>query len=426
MADAAWRRRALARALAATAAAATAGCGITEPEPAPAPRPVAVCAGVQADASGREPAAAGLQACIDATPDHEVLELPEGVYRIDRQLSIRRPMTLRSAGSEGRTDTCGPEAVGCAVLRAGPNLALEEATGHGGLLDVAGTSHVVLKHLVLDGNRRERLHSASARRCRAGLNRHGFNAAVRQASHVSFLHSSSVRALCGTGMEWWGDDAVVMHSLFQDNGDVTQTGLWADGLTLLHSRRALVAESRFVDNSDVGLISGGAPDGSFRDNVVVQRRQLAFAGIMTHNFFGTTSGDFSGAVFERNVVDCRPRLCNFGIQLGAHPWMPEAPPVLGGTVRGNTVRGGLLGINADGAGTHAHPVRVYGNVVEGVRPASVVCRTGRRLRTAAVNLAPDAVVDRGGESAPVASTPWHRCERFYPVPLGGALPYPGL
>lgn len=354
-----------------------------------------------------------------------MLELPAGVYRIDRQLSIRRPMTLRSQGSEGRTDPCGPEADGCAVLRADPHLALNEATGHNGLLDVAGTSHVVLKHLVIDGNRGERLLSPSALRCRAGLNRHGFNAVVRQASHVSFLHSSSIRALCGTGMEWWGDDAVVMHSLFQDNGDVTKPGLWADGLTLLQSRRAVVAQSRFVDNSDVGLISGGAPDGSFRDNVVVQRRQLAFAGIMTHNFFGNTSGDFSGAVFERNVVECRPRLCNFAIQLGAHPWMPEAPPVLGGTVRGNTVRGGFLGINADGAGTEAHPVRVYGNVVEGVRPADVVCRTGRRLRTAPVNIAPDAVVDRGGESGPVASTPWHRCERFYAAPLGGALPYPG-
>lgn len=384
-----------------------------------------LCAGVQADSTGRAPAGAAIQSCISATAAGGVLELPAGVYRIDRQLLIDRPITLRTAGADGRGVPCGAADTACAVLRADAGFRRSpafraEVGEHGGILDVVNTSDVRLEYLVLDGNRRERLGSDAAQQCRHGYNRFGFNASVRQSARVQFRYSASVNALCGTGLEWFGDDAVVENSLFQDNGDLTQEGMWADGLTVLQSDRARVTDSRFVDNSDLGLIVGGSRDGMFSDNAVVQERQAGFGGLMLYNFSGFTSGDFTGAVFERNVVYCSWRRCNFAIQVGGHPWLPGLVQIIGGTVRNNVVFGGMIGINVDGAGTAAQPTHLHGNSVQGVAPVTVTCLvTRQRLTTAPVNIAPDAVVNRHGETAPVASTPWHQCERFSPDPFDG-------
>src|SRR4051794_32982296 len=54
--------------------------------------------GIWADASGSVDSADALQASIDATGPHGMLELPPGIYSIGKPLVITKPMTLTTRG----------------------------------------------------------------------------------------------------------------------------------------------------------------------------------------------------------------------------------------------------------------------------------------------------------------------------------------
>jgi hypothetical protein len=363
--------------------------------------PVTLCAGVTADPTGTSRADLALQQCIDATPAGGTLEIPAGTYRIEGPVQIGHPMTLRTQGTSGASEACLGN-IRCAALRAAPDLAVAN-----GFLQLGATNDVVLDHLVLDGNRSARLGSSSAALCASGKNnREGFNATSGGCSHCSFLASASINALCGTGFEWMGDDATITNCTFRDNGDNTTKNMWSDGLTLLQSDRAVVEGNLFQDNSDVDLICGGARDGSIRNNTIVQSRQVAFAGLMLDNFNGGTHGDFAGAAVQGNTVSCGASLCHFGIELGPHPWYLSAN-ITGGTVTGNSVSDARQGINVEGAGTVASPLVLYSNPVAGnATSAQFLCGT---KSCSALNISPDSVVDRNGDTSPATSWTWHGC-----------------
>lgn len=353
----------------------------------PAGGEVALCAGVWADASGQRPATEALQACADRTREGGVLELPPGTYRMDRQLWLARPITLRTAGTAGQGGSC-LAGVACAVLRAAPDLYVEN-----GFVAIAGEG-VHFEHVVLDGNRQARLGSRAAAVCAGGFNRVGFNATAQECRGCSFHHSASINALCGSGFEWLGDEASVIGSTFRDNGDNARHMMWSDGLTLLRSDGAVVRNNEFIDNSDIGFISGGARGGVFVDNVVRQQRQLAFGGLMLDNFNGNTHGDFDGAELRGNQVDCTNQQCDYGIVVGPHAWYPSTN-TRGGAVTGNLVRGARMGIVVSGGGTPDAPVALYGNDVAG-SPSSARFQCGQR-QSGNVVVAPDSYVDTRGE-----------------------------
>ncbi|MBL8918254.1 MAG: hypothetical protein JNJ54_05300 [Myxococcaceae bacterium] len=362
------------------------------PSPTPPPTPggedlVELCRGVTADRSGRQPATAALQACVDRTRAGGTLELPPGTWRMNGQLQLRQPITVRTAGAP--PDGSCLAGVACARLQAAPDLEVEN-----GFVVLAG-SGVVLDHLVIDGNRAARLGSTSARVCAGGHNRAGFNATAQECVDCGFLHSASINALCGSALEWRGAGASIIGSTFRDNGDNSRHMMWADGLTLLQSDGAVVRNNEFIDNSDIGFISGGARYGHFVHNVVKQSRQLAFGGLMLDNFNGTTHGVFTGAVLAENSVDCTNQQCNYGIVLGPHAWYPSAN-TRGGEVRGNVVRGAKLGIVASGAGTPDAPLVLFGNDVSG-SPSSARFTCGVR-QSANLVISPGSVVDTRGES----------------------------
>lgn len=365
------------------------------------PRRVALCAGVTVDIAGVEGAAAALQRCVDATPEGGALELPPGIYRMDGQLALRRPITVRTAGLGADAPPCAGDTTRCATLRASAELDVP-----GGFVFLGETTRVALDHLVLDGNREARVGSAAYTRCAGGDNRNGFNAMLAGCARCSFTASVSMRALCGTGFEWRGDEATVVDSAFRANGDHATRNLWSDGLTLLQSDRARVERCTFADNSDIGFISGGARGGVFRNNVITQGAQDAFGALMLDNFNGGTHGDFTGATVTGNTIDCGAGRCHFGIVVGPHAWYRSAN-ITGGEVTGNTVRGALLGVNADGAGTAASPVQVFGNViVQTFTRGTFTC--GSRA-TSAFNISPDSVIDRRGETGGVTAMVWHDC-----------------
>lgn len=360
-----------------------------------------ICPGEVADLGGNESSSEALQRCVDATPSGGILAIPAGTYRITTELRFTHPLTLTTAGAVGLPgcmDTNGPE---CAVLRADEALDVPR-----GFVRFEATSDVTLDHVVLDGNRGARLGSAAASACAAGTNGSGFNAGTSGCLRCSFLFGGSARALCGTGWEWHGDEATVQGSEFRGNGEHHVQSMWADGLTLLQSNRAVVTGNRFRDNSDVDLIFGGGVDAIVSGNVIDHRRQPSFAGLMLDNFNGVTSGDFSGTVVSGNVVQCGAELCDYAIELGPHPWYPS-PNLVGGAVQSNVALGGKFNINAEGAGTALSPMLVTGNTI-GPAPSSARLLCGERPTTA-FNVSPDSFVDVGAGPEPTGRMEVHDC-----------------
>jgi hypothetical protein len=345
-----------------------------------------ICPGLQADIGGEQAAAIALQSCIDATPNGGVLALPAGIYRMDKSIIINKPMTLTTAGSTPGLPGCwANNSPACAVLRADANLSTPR-----GFVFVSSPSSVHLDRIVIDGNRAARLASTAAATCASGTNGAGFNAHSDNCADCSFKRGVSARALCGSGWEWTGGNATVEDNLFYQNGDHNASYMWSDGLTLLFSDGAIVRNNHFVDNSDIDFISGGATNATFQNNQVLHALQGTYGGIMLDNFNGGTPGKFQGTMVSGNVINCGNLLCDFGIELGPHPWYPSAN-IEGGTVMGNTVVGAKIQINAEGAGTAAAPMVVTGNTV-GASPANARFGCNQNRGATAFNVSPDSFV----------------------------------
>ena len=194
--------------------------------------------------------------------------------------------------------------------------------------------------------------------------------------------------------------------MFRDNGENAVTNLWSDGLTLLQSDGAQVIGNRFENNSDVSFICGGARGATFKDNQFLQSTQVAFAAFMLDNFNGGVSGDFTGTTASGFTIACTAQRCHFGVEIGPHAWYQSANTI-GGTVTGVTVTGARQGLNVEGGGTAAAPVRVFGNSVTG-SPASASFNCGTRA-TSDLNFSPDSFVDRAGDTTAATSVTWHGC-----------------
>jgi hypothetical protein len=341
------------------------------------------------DPSGNTPAHEAFQSCLNAQPAGAVLEIPVGNYRIDRQLKVTGPKTLRTQGTSAATQGCLGTAP-CATLFAGPQL-----REGGGMLAANATPGVVFEHVVLDGNRMARIGSAAYKECKAGKNGYGFNAKLTNCKGCAFNYSASINALCGTGLEWRGDDAVIQHSIFAGNGNHFDTRAWADGLTLLQSDNAKVADNQFIDNSDIGFIMGGGKNAVVKNNLVQQRGMRAFAGFMLDNFNGGTSGDFKGTVVSGNKVQCDQDKCLYGMNLGPHAWY-QSRNISGGSVVDNVINGGVIALNVDGAGTPADAVHIQGNTLttEGspTIPDTPACK---KLRSTPFSVSSDSELTAG-------------------------------
>jgi hypothetical protein len=272
---------------------------------AAAANPVTICGSTMADPSGATDAHAAIQSCVDATPDGGTLALPPGIYRLSAVVTIGHAMTLTTSGTQGAASCLDWASLPCAVFRADTSTAPSGARGFVRLGAVnAGVSQVTLDHVVIDGNRNARLSTPSATECAQGNNGEGFNAGANCTS-CTLAHIGSARALCGSGMEWDGDGLTVTDSIFLGNGDHTTTNMWSDGLTIHKSNGAVVDSSSFIDNSDVGLISGGGTNAKYTNNVAEQLSQTSFAAIMLDNFNSAALGDHTGAVLTGNVVAWR-------------------------------------------------------------------------------------------------------------------------
>ncbi len=352
-------------------------------------------------------AADALQDCVDRAAPFSSIDIPSGVYTLRTQVVISKALTIRTAGGAGHDVGCVANPDQCATLMADPHL----YAPHGMLL-VRVTTGARLEHLVLDGNRAARLDTPAARSCRAGQNSLGFNVAVLECTRCAVEDVVSMNALCGTGMAWIGGQAVIRRSEFRANGDASTPRMWADGLTLLFAPDSDISDNRFIDNSDIGLIVGYGVRSRVEGNLVVQRAQPAFAGLMLDNFNSNdlhTRGDFRGAVVTRNTIDCGAQLCVFGIQVGPRPWYP-AQNIIGGELHDNEVRGAKIGINVDGAGVRMAPTAVFANSVSGVPDRAYFSDCARSIPTHWLNVGPSSVVDRRDELTEAGATLSDPCQ----------------
>lgn len=143
--------------------------------------------------------AARLQGCIDIAPPFSSVEIPRGFYLLESQVVIRKPLTIRTVGSADGSITCSSGPDGCANLVASPRL-----DDDNGVLSIQSTTDVTLEHIVLDGNRRARLHTRAFQACRAGRNTAGFSASVIGCVRCAVHDIVATLALCGTGLLWVG------------------------------------------------------------------------------------------------------------------------------------------------------------------------------------------------------------------------------
>jgi hypothetical protein len=70
------------------------------------------------------------------------------------------------------------------------------------------------------------------------------------------------------------------------------------------SSRPIVDACAFIDNSDVGFLSGGGTNAKYGNNVAFQLSQVAFAAVMLDNFNNGALGDHTGAIMSGNIVSC--------------------------------------------------------------------------------------------------------------------------
>jgi hypothetical protein len=373
-------------------------------EPGPGD-PVELCTGVMADPTGATDAHAALQSCLDATAVGGTLALPAGFFRLSGVVTISHAMTLTTTGATGSAAGCMDyDTMPCAVFQADASTRPGAAGARGffrlGLS--AQVSNVTLDHIVVDGNRGARLGSPAAAACASGNNGEGINIGANCAS-CKIQGIGSIRAVCGTGLEWDGDHISVSSSTFQGNGDHGTQNMWSDGLTIHKSDGGVVDHCHFIDNSDVGFISGGGTNASYTNNEALQLTQASFAAIMLDNFNNNALGNHTGAQVTGNLVSC-PGGCNFGIELGPHPWYQSAN-IMGGTVTSNTVVGAKIEINAQGAGTAAAPT-VVGNNTLGAVPATSSFGCGNIGSLLPLNVSAESVVTvQGGTPASHVSIP---------------------
>lgn len=167
--------------------------------------------------TGQTDASASINACVAAAGGSS-LALPPGTYLIaSAAIDISASgFTLSTAGVDASAPGCGrPGSSPCATLRASAGLASTY-----GVLSVHDASNVTVDHIVMDGNRWERLTGPAGLACAAenGNRAIAYTAGIHNCDGCSLNGAVSMHAVCGTGLEFSGTGFTVTDSFFHING----------------------------------------------------------------------------------------------------------------------------------------------------------------------------------------------------------------
>ena len=313
-----------------------------------------------------------LQACFDAADVYGIVELAPGIHPIYEALQINKPIRIVTRGLDENSSPCGLNSDNrCAVLMAGPSVA-----GISRAFVKILSDQVELDHIVIDGNKNQRMASPEAAACSSGNNALGMNLHA-DSNSLALIGMSSVNALCGSGAEIIGSDLNVINSYFVNNGIHNISNLWSDGMTILNTSNANILNDVFIDNTDVDLIFGACLNCNISQNRVIHSAEFAsssYAAMMFQAWPGG-SGDYSGSVIQDNFIDCGNFRCGYGLLIGSLPWYQAS--AMGGLYLNNTIQGAQVGLLINDATDSAKPVLIGPNNVSS-SPYNFLSSSGMR------------------------------------------------
>jgi hypothetical protein len=163
---------------------------------------------------------------------------------------------------------------------------------------------------------------------------------------------SSLQLIQGHSVSEPCSDALVKGNLIGPAGTSAE---WADGISLA-CNESTVTGNEIVDATDGAIVIFGAPGSVIEDNLIRAETRTLLGGINMVDY-GPTKGSFEGTLVRNNTIVASGAVIRIALGMGARVWgcyddTNAEPPLYGGTVTGNTLKGSKM---------------QYGFVVSGVK-----------------------------------------------------------
>jgi Domain of unknown function (DUF4214) len=304
-----------------------------------------------------------LQACIDAVPANQTLNLPPGIASIRKTIYVRKPIALQTDGKKDGQLCESTDSHTCFEIRA----LGDTNTGGGseGLLSMESDG-VQLLSIVVNGNKTARIDSSSSTECKTN---NGWGTNLHMRGKNTLVAGVVIKnGLCGTGFYVERvENSRIVGNAFIENGYhryAADGGHFMDGMTVHMGINSEFSANAFIDNTDVDLIFGNCVSCKVNSNRFTHRTDAlagSFVALMFNRFSQKTDldGNYTGTEVANNSIDCGPeRNCGIGLYLGSEMW--NTGPIHGGYFHDNTItnaRNGLVVEFANG------PIRLKDNMV---------------------------------------------------------------
>ncbi len=300
-----------------------------------------VCSSIESLRGTAQDASSAVQACIDAAQSGDIIEFPAGKYQIARQVfSQKSGITLRTQGKQASMPRCNNRTTDCAEFVATSSFQGAQA------LFVFHGSNLTVDHLSFNGNQYARNHQ---RNTDIG----GYNI-VAAGNNNTFTNNVVKNALKIAAFWIGGESITVSRNLFSANG--MRKDPWvnfvADGLIVADTTHGVFEYNEFVNGgTDVDMIFGSCTDCSIRHNTFRRTPHMwghTNAALMFTDWATPIDTSLARTQVSDNMIDCGPqRRCTFGLVIGSHAWIPDAPIAEGGMFFNNTITNAQYGLVID-------------------------------------------------------------------------------
>ncbi|HMN68097.1 MAG TPA: hypothetical protein PKC28_06110 [Bdellovibrionales bacterium] len=330
---------------------------------------------------------AELQACLSALKPGEMLELPPGVYTIDRMLKPTVVNTgIRTRGKLFSSPPCADSNADCAEILAHENIdGVNAANIWNATLLFSEVDDFKIDHMIFKGNKTARFQKG-ARDRGLSLSLFGQRNAITNSISKNSAVSSGLQFPGFGGRKLTGLRMVKnkfvnngRHDVFRDAAGkpIPDKAQWADGVIVAMAEDSKFIGNTFIDNTDVDLIFWGCIRCEITDNIFFHSNDMGGSSFAALHLgvavdpagdpsFQPESGLYTGTTVTRNTVDCgAAKACGYGLLVGvfhAHR-APAVRPVTGAVVENNTVLNAQQGISihhADGIVFRDNEVKTSG------------------------------------------------------------------
>jgi hypothetical protein len=198
-----------------------------------------------------------------------------------------------------------------------------------------------ISHVAFDGNKFNRVQIESCYHPNDETANVGGTNVIAKGFGFVIKYTEIVNAMCGSGLEVYGDGFQIYDNTIHGNGfseGAGPYGAWADGMTVGRCGGGVVWNNYLADNSDVDLIIGDGQNCTVRFNQVYHNVNYAFAGIQV----GGENAYLAGSQISDNYVQSGYNLLSFGFVVGAHPWNGSHHTLHVGNIEFNQINGAVI------------------------------------------------------------------------------------